>query len=111
MSLSTRNPLNEMGGESAFLSRKTMTTSANFPDTPPEPSPVNCMEPGEIHFMLTLSQICFGIMVIGLPVSMIALYGSDQPSEVFSRREAIKPYQASRNANREKLRIKPGFKF
>jgi len=25
--------------------RKTMKTSANFPDTPPEPNPVNCMEP------------------------------------------------------------------
>ncbi|MFV9644852.1 MAG: hypothetical protein ACNYWU_03415, partial [Desulfobacterales bacterium] len=83
------NPLNEMGGESPFLSRKTMATSANFPDTPPEPNPVNCMEPGEIHFMLTLSQICFGIRVIGLPVSMIALYGSVQASEVFQPKRSI----------------------
>ena len=89
MSLSTRKLFKEMGGESPFLSRKTMTTSASFPDTPPEPNPVNCIEPGEIHFMLTLSQICVGIRVIGLPVSIIALYGSVQASEVFSRREAI----------------------
>ena len=66
-----------------------MTISASFPDTPPESNPVNCMKPGEIHFMLTFSQTCFGIRVIGLPISMIALYGSVQTSEVFSWREAI----------------------
>jgi len=68
-----------MGGESPFLSRKIMRTWANLPDKVPEPNPSNLMEVGKIRFILTFSQTCFGIRVIGLPVSII------------------------RNANREKL--------